>query len=196
MAGLVACKRTQVGPSLNAEHVVQITTPLSGTLAVQDAGGRARTSLRSSENFTLVFRLYNAGDTAVRVGRLLASGEYLDNVFGYPEFLSLSRIVEGEPVGDILPKPVLSIAVSPESYRIDIPPRTVAEWRLPWRDPHLTRYTLPMYTPATSLGNSIIYTRYNPDPEPGPLAPGLYRSAFALDVGNRRAPFSVIFQIE
>lgn len=196
-AGLVACDRS-IDPTLVAESVVQITTPLSGTLSVQDANGRSRSSFSRSENVYLVFRLRNTGDTSILTGpRPIFNPPdnfYLNLVYDQ-NFFSLVRITGESPVGEYIGKPFATYG-HPDYVNgpILVPPRTTAEWRVPWRDTLGTTYRLPVFTPATSLGIQRPYGRYEPDP--GPLVPGFYRSGFTLDVDDRRAAFSITFRVE
>lgn len=190
--GLTGYDRT-IDPALNGQHVVQITTPLSGTLAVQDANGQVRNTLRSEEAIFLVFRLRNTGDSTVIIGPEPQSGRYRDLIHE-SGFFSLLRFTPDETFGKVIKGPLIQQTDPMSSGPTLVPPRSMAEWRIPWRDQAGTQYQMPVYSPAGSGGISRVYQRYDPNPEP--LSPGLYRSAFSFDAGGRRAPFSITFQVE
>jgi len=194
-----ACGRDgDIDPPLNGESVVQITPALSGTLAVEDANGQPRATLRSDEELFLTFTLNNAGDSAILAGPPPPPntiGQDFDIAWNQ-EFMLLVRLTSSSrDVGEVVGKPFAqSWYFDYASRPMLIPPRTVAVWRVPWRGAEGTIYRLPQFTPTTTLNEPRPYARFRPDP--GPLLPGVYRTGFWLEVGDRRARFYVTFRVQ
>ncbi|MCY7358519.1 MAG: hypothetical protein LH609_13885 [Rudanella sp.] len=184
-----------VAPALRGEHEVQITPSLRGTLSIQNAQGQTQGKLRRGDPFFLVFRLHNTGDTTLIIGPSPSLGYYIDFVSSQsePDFFSVTQITPGNPVGTLI-RNSFSPASGGQYRPLLLPARTQAEWRSPWQGSVGQQYRWPVYTPATSVGISRVYARYSPNP--GPLAAGFYRSMFILGVGNRRAQFSITFQVK
>ena len=195
LTGLLGCEQPLVvAPALRGEHAVQITPSLRGVLSVQNAQGQTERQLRTGDPFFLVFRLHNTGDSTLLIGPSPLLEYYRDFVFSGDDerFFSLSQITPGNPVGSFIRRPFIAGSeFRPRPYLL--PARTQAEWRLPWQGLVGQQYQWPVYTPITMVGALRVYERYKPDP--GPLSAGFYRSMFFMDVGNRRAQFSITFQV-
>ena len=198
LLGLLWGCNSSVDPAVTPQYAVQITRPLSGTLSVEDQAGQVRGRFQPGESIFLVFKAQNTSDTTTRIGystRLI--GYYRDfvNLGSNSGFLSITQIVPDNSVGVLFRR--LFFEVSADSVRRTgwlIPPRTVAEWRLRWQDPVGTQYRWPVFTPATTAITPRIFERISSDPNP--LPPGLYRSSFTLDVDDRRAEFSITFEVK
>jgi len=196
LTGFLSCEQPLViAPALQGEHAVQIAPSLRGVLSIQNAQGQTQELLKPGDPFFLVFRLYNTGDSTLLIGLPPSFGYYRDFVFSGDDerFFSLSQITPGNSVGSLIRRPFIAGSTyRPGPYLI--PARTQAEWRLPWQGSVGQQYQWPVYTPTTTVGALRVYQRYKPDP--GPLSAGFYRSMFFMDVGNRRAQFSITFQVK
>ena len=198
LSGLLWGCDFSVDPAVTPQHTVQITQPLSGTLSVENEAGQVRDRFQPGESIFLVFKVQNTSDTTTRIGySTRLTGYYWD--FAYvglnSGFLSITQIEPNNPVG-ILFKRLFTEFDGGAGYRRGwlIPPRTVAEWRLRWQDPVGTQYRWPVFSPATTSIVPRTFERISSNPNP--LPPGLYRSSFTLDVDDRRAEFSITFEVK
>ena len=196
LTGFLSCEQPLViAPALQGEHAVQITPSLRGVLSIQNAQGQTQGLLKLGDPFFLVFGLHNTSDSTLLIGPSPSFGYHLNFIFngGDQRFFSLAQITPGNPVGNYIRRP-FSVGSEYRYGPILLPAHTQAKWRLPWQGPVGQQYQWPVYTPAISGGTSQVYERY--DPDPGPLPAGFYRSMFLMDVGNRRAQFSITFQVK
>jgi hypothetical protein len=188
----VGCQPVDPAPVLNGWQAAAISPAVSATLLVQDANGQTREQYNTQDELSLVFRIYNAADTATIIAPLPdKNGLYSQYTFDR-QFLTLSKVTASNPVEDVVAKASLT-RVGDDITTNVLPARTIAEWRLPIRQPRSSFITWPVYIPANPNYKGQQYTQMS-DPPP-PLPPGLYRCAFRMTVQNVRPAFSITFQI-